>query len=217
MSQVYISETANPLLLDYLAAQGHELHIVKDTGITYAPVSSHPDIYMCSLGPGRPAFFGCPERLGHAYPDNIRYNAACTGRYFIHNLKYTDPDLLKQAAPMEKIHVSQGYAKCNVVIVDENSIITSDMGIYKACRKKLDVLLIRPGHVKLRFFPYGFLGGASGRIGSKLLFNGNLEQHPDFGQITAFITAHNLQPVYFRRYPLEDIGTIMEAMPSLSP
>lgn len=207
---IYVSGTTNHLLLDDLKAQGHHLHIITATDATYAPVSSHPDIYMCGLGPGRPVFFGCMEKLGPAYPENIRYNAACTGSYFIHNLNYTDPDLLEQASAMERIHVSQGYAKCNIVIVDERSIITSDMGIYRACREKLDVLLIQPGHVKLRRFPYGFLGGASGRVGARLLFNGNLEQHPDFDKIIAFIKARDVEPVYFRQYPLEDIGSIIE-------
>lgn len=207
---IYVSETANPLLLKYLTSQGHQTHIIKPTNVTYPPVSSHPDIYMCGLGPGRPVFFGCPTKLGPAYPENIRYNAACTGKYFIHNLKHTASDLLKQAVSLEKIHVSQGYTKCNVVIVDEGSIITSDMGIYNVCRNRLDVLLIRPGHVKLRHFSYGFLGGASGRIANTIVFNGDLEQHPDFEAIAAFITARGLELLYFRQYPLEDIGSIIE-------
>lgn len=215
---IFVSETADPLLLEHLTAQGHQTHIIKATGATYPPVSSHPDIYMCGLGPGRPVFFGCLEKLGPSYPENIRYNAACTGKYFIHNLKHTDPELLERATSLEKIHVSQGYAKCNMVIVDEGSIITSDRGIYKACRNELDVLLIQPGHVRLRGFPYGFLGGASGRIGDTLVFNGNLEQHPDFVSIKNFIKKRSLDLVYFRQYPLEDIGSIIEdASPAVIP
>ncbi|MCI9597339.1 MAG: hypothetical protein HFE75_08600 [Firmicutes bacterium] len=210
MSMIYVSETADSLLLEYLTEQGHQVRIIKATDVTYPPVSTHPDIYMCGLGPSRPVFFGCLEKLGPAYPENIRYNAVCTGKYFIHNLKRSDPELLEQAAAMEAIHVSQGYTKCNVVIVDENSIITSDMGIYKACRGKLDALLVQPGHVKLRRFPYGFLGGASGRVGDAVVFNGDLSRHPDFAAISSFIKVRNLELVYFRQYPLEDIGSIIE-------
>lgn len=210
MSMIYLSETAHPLLQDYLKARGHRLHIIEKTGLTYEPVSSHPDIYMCSLGPGGPIFFGDPKQIGSSYPENILFNAACTGTYFIHNLKHTCPSLLKAADGCNRIHVSQGYTKCNIVLVDQTSIITSDKGIFNACRKELDVLLIRPGHVKLRRFPYGFLGGASGRIGSEVLFNGNLELHPDFEGITAFIRQRGLTPVYFTQYPLEDIGSILE-------
>ena len=105
MSTIYLSETADIQLIRYLQDQGHRLNIIKDTGVTYAPVASHPDIYLCSLGPGKPVFFGCPEKLGHSYPHNIRYNAAATGKWFIHNLHYTDSLLLKAASNLSLIHI----------------------------------------------------------------------------------------------------------------
>ena len=209
MGTVYLSETANPVLQAYLKAEGYALQIVKPTDRTYEPVSSHPDIYFCSPGPGRRLFRGQPERIGYSYPQNIIYNAACTGRFFIHNLKYTAPELLGHVRGMCKIHVPQGYTKCNTVVVDEHSIITSDQGIFNACRTHMDVLLIRPRHVKLSGFPYGFLGGASGRVENALLFHGNLKSHPDFESITDFIRSRGLEPVYFEEFELEDIGSIL--------
>lgn len=217
MSTIYLSETANPTLIHYLKAQGHQVEIIKKTDRTYDPVSSHPDIYLCSLGPGAPVFFGCPEKIGKAYPENIRYNAACTGKYLLHNLKHTDPDLLKAAGHLQPVHTAQGYTKCNVVIVDQASIITSDQGIFKASKEKMDVLLVRPGHIRLQNFPYGFIGGASGRVGDTILFNGNLEKHPNFQEIKAFIESRNLRLKYFKEYSLEDIGSIIEAPPSAVP
>jgi len=221
MSTIYLSETANPLLIKYLQEQGHMISIIEMSDITYTPVSSHPDIYICSMGPGNPVFFGCPEKIGSKYPENIIYNAACTGKFFIHNLKYTDPKLLSfvnkpvnpydmQSAGIEMINVPQGYTKCSTLIVDENSIITSDRGIYNSCYGKLDALLIEKGHIQLRNFDYGFIGGASGRIGDIIIFNGNLEQHPDYEKIAAFIKNRDLSIKYFTEYPLEDIGSIIE-------
>lgn len=211
-----MSQTAHPLMKQYLTQEGHLVRIIEETDRTYFPVSSHPDMYMCSLGPGRPVFMGNPRELGYSYPENIRFNAACTGRFLIHNFKHTSPALLEAAGSIRRIHVSQGYTKCSVVIVDETSIITSDRGIAKACQKEMDVLLIRPGFVRLRNFPYGFLGGASGRIGSRILFNGNLSAHPDFQQIAEFIRSRSLEPVYFPQYPLEDIGSILHQPDPLS-
>lgn len=211
MSTVYISETANPLLINYLKQQGHTVSIIEMSDITYKPVSSHPDIYMCSMGPGRPVFFGCYEKIGSKYPENIIYNAACTGKYFIHNIKYTDPELLAIVKPLEIIDVPQGYTKCNTLIVDENSIITSDFGIYNSCYgKHLEVLLIEKGHIKLQGFDYGFIGGTSGRVGDKIIFNGDITQHPDYDKIAAFIKSRGLKLKYFTEYPLEDIGSIIE-------
>lgn len=210
MSMIYLSKTASPVLIQCIRTLGHSIKLLPVTCRTYDPVSSHPDLYMCSLGPGRRVFFGCPEKLGYAYPQNIIYNAACTGRFFIHNLKFTDPLLLEAASSMEQIHVSQGYTKCNMVVIDETSVITSDEGIFRACRDRLDVLLIRPGHVKLRRFPYGFLGGASGRVGETILFNGDLSAHPDYQPIKSFVRARGLDLIFFKEYELEDIGSIIE-------
>ena len=257
MSTIYISETANPLLIDYLEQQGHIIKIVEISDITYKPVSSHPDIYMCSMGPGKPVFFGYPEKIGSKYPENIIFNAACTGKYFIHNTKYTDPELLeyvkKQASDISEEHadnfsinphetsetleiidVPQGYTKCNTLIVDEYSIITSDVGIYNSCygrphltgndaaaedckscisgspAPQLEVLLIEKGHIKLQGFDYGFIGGASGRVGDTIIFNGDITQHPDYEKITAFIESRGLKIKHFTGYPLEDIGSIIE-------
>ena len=95
MGTIYLSETANPLLISYLKAQGHLVQLIRSTRRTYEPVSSHPDIYFCSPGPGHRLFRGQPDRIGYSYPQNIIYNAACTGKFFIHNLKYTDPELLR--------------------------------------------------------------------------------------------------------------------------
>lgn len=209
MSIIYLSETAHPLMKEYLKNRGFQIHLVRATDRTYDPVSAHPDMYMCSLGPEGPVFFGNPAELGYSYPENIVFNAACTGRFLIHNFNYTSPSLLSAAGAMRRIHVSQGYAKCNIVIVDETSIITSDKGIFRACCKELDVLLIRPGFVRLRNFPYGFLGGACGRIGSCLVFNGNLGAHPDCKKITAFIKSRNLELIDFPQYDLEDIGSLV--------
>jgi len=71
MSTIYLSETANPLLIEYLKNQGHIISLINLSDVTYKPVSSHPDIYMCSMGPGKAVFFGCTEKIGNKYPENI--------------------------------------------------------------------------------------------------------------------------------------------------
>ncbi len=146
------------------------------------------------------------------YPHDIAYNAACTGRYFIHNLKYTAPELIRAVRDtgMRMIDVKQGYSKCSTVIVDEQSVITYDRGIASACRDAgMDVLTVRPGHVLLPGYNTGFIGGASGRIGDTILFYGDLSAHPDFEAIAAFIRSRGLEPKWFEEWPLTDIGSII--------
>ena len=60
----------------------------------------------------------------------------------------------------EKINVSQGYSKCSLCIVNENSVITEDDGIAEVLKRhNMDVLKISAGDVLLSGLDYGFLGG----------------------------------------------------------
>jgi len=177
-------------------------------------ISDHPDIYYCKLGchDDAPVFCGDPGMLNIGYPEEIIYNAACTGRYIIHNMKYTCPELLNTARSMGMIpvDVKQGYAKCNTVIVSENAVISSDRGMCSAMQNAgLDVLLIDRGHISLQGYEYGFIGGASGRIKNEIIFNGDLSAHPDFKRICDFIKYHALEIKYFEEFPLSDIGSII--------
>lgn len=210
MSIIYISENANKLLKEYLIETGHVLKEVKKTTEVYEWVADHPDIYMCKIGD---QLISSEGDLGYNYPENIKYNAACVGDYFIHNTKYTAPKLLQaaQEKKMTIVPVNQGYTKCNIVVVNERSIITSDEGIAEALKPyDLDVLLISKGHIKLAGFPYGFLGGTSGRVGDTMVFHGDLSEHPDYIEISNFIFDRGLRLQYFDQFELEDIGSMIE-------
>ena len=214
MKKIYIAKDTNRILQDYLQEKGYSLELISSEGLVDPPISCHPDVFLCKLGLGDDAMFihALDSELGMGYPAEAAFNAACTGKYFIHNLKVTAPRLLDAArsAGMELIHVPQGYAKCSTVIVDERSIITYDRGIEKACSSAgLNVLLITPGHVLLPGYTTGFIGGCSGRIEDEVIFNGNLSAHPDFDRIRDFIQSRGLKCVWFKEYPLTDIGSII--------
>jgi len=211
MSKIYISKLANTVLSRYLKEHGHSVEEIGIKSCVDISIACHPDIYMCQLG--NRIFHGKPELLLPDYPGNAIYNGCSTGKFFIHNLKITSPDLLSLVDRTNhiKIHVAQGYAKCNCVVVDETSIITSDKGIERAASAAgMDVLLIKPAQVILDGYKYGFLGGASGRIGNTIIFNGNITAHSDYRLIKDFIERRNLSIVYFEEYPLTDIGSILE-------
>lgn len=178
MNNAYLSSKAATPLVDYLKSQGYVTHLLtgKDSPV-YEAVSTHADIHMCRLGlwENVEAFFGNPQRLTRHYPGNIIYNAVCTGKYFIHNLKYTDEALLQRVRqwhclqgscePLQMVHVPQGYTRCCCLPVDDQSFITADEGIAKALRAyHTDVLLIEKGHILLPGFDYGFIGGCAGHL-----------------------------------------------------
>ena len=208
MMRIYISPMACDSLKNYLKNQGYQLEYVTCPKV-YTAIEHHPDILYCHLVSN--LFKGKCSNIGPKYPQDICYNAACTGKFFIHNLKYTDKELLETAKNMNMtlVNVKQGYTKCNIVVVSEDAIITSDMGIYKACIGLMKVLLISPDGVSLAHMNRGFLGGASGRVGNSIVFNGDLSRHEDFERIVEFIKNEGLEVVWFDGAPLYDIGSII--------
>lgn len=214
MDRIYISKDADERLKKYIEDKGYEAVDEEGEGDVDLAIACHPDIYHCRMGiaPEAPVFDGEPSELGRKYPKDAIYNAACTGTFFIHDPAITDQSLLQLAYAMGMVFVpvKQGYAKCGTVIVDEQSVITADEGIASACEKAgLAVLRVSRGHVKLEGYKYGFLGGASGRIGDEVIFHGDLSAHPDFENIKEFIEKRELTVKWFPEFPLIDIGTIL--------
>lgn len=199
---------------------------------TYNSIKYHPDIILCKLydnnvvvAPNVYDYFF--KILGNynfnvikgnsvienKYPNNIYYNIAIFGKYAIHNFKYTDPKILEflEVNNIQKIHVKQGYSKCSICIVDDNSIITSDNGIFKACLSyNIDCLLIRKGFIDLFDMSYGFIGGCSGIISNDTIaFYGDITRHPDYEKILTFITSKNKKLICLSGENLLDLGSII--------
>lgn len=228
---IYLSSLADKRLTEYLSDNGFTLQLLDGGGSpVYKEVSTHADIHMCQLGlwENSRIFPGNMEKLGNNYPGNIIYNAVCTGKYFIHNLKYTDSLLLTAAekwqrqsnpsAELKKLHVSQGYTRCCCLPVDDSSFITSDEGIARTLEDTdADVLLIKKGSIALSGFDYGFIGGCAGHLilcGKRtIVFNGDLQAHPDYKKIAAFIKDRDIDIISFTGYPLTDIGSILRGLP----
>lgn len=234
MKHIFLSNRADLKLKEFLTSLGKIVIEIKDSGQVYKEISDHPDIYVCligehlivardqleniadQLGAGFESLNIIPgsKPVGEIYPASAIYNGLQVGSFFIHNTSYTDDSIIQavKKSDLKIIDIKQGYANCNIVAVDNASIITSDEGILRTIREnypQIDVLKVSPGHVMLDGFEYGFLGGTSGRIGDYVIFNGNLEEHPDFSRIRDFIESRSLKLKYFREYPLTDIGSII--------
>lgn len=145
------------------------------------------------------------------YPDDIGLNFALVGGYIIGNFRYADSALLKLTENYERLSVKQGYCKCSVLAVNENAIITDDEGIYrKASENGFEALLVSKGDIFLDGHPYGFIGGASGKISAHtVVFFGNIEKHSDFKRIAAFLSEHGCGYECTDTGVLRDIGGII--------
>ena len=203
-----------------------------DCSNTYDAIKYHPDISICKLNDNNiivaPNVYEYYKELltkynfnvikgnsiiSSKYPHNIQYNVCIFGKYAIHNFKYTDKLILDYLDKNNyiKINTNQGYSKCSTCIVDENSIITSDEGIFNAVKKyDIDCLLIQTGHIYLFELNYGFIGGCSGLISKdELAFFGDITSHPDYDKILDFVSSKNKKLVCLSNEKLLDLGSII--------
>lgn len=152
------------------------------------------------------------QEPGPAYPADILLNAAPVGNRLFCFPPHTARELTS-SPDTQIIPVRQGYAKCSILPVGPNAIVTSDPSVRRAAQAlAMDVLRIRPGFVHLPGYNSGFIGGASsfapyGRT-REIFFCGGLAHHPDGKQIAQFIRAHGMEPVSLSDAPLTDVGTI---------
>ena len=213
------------------------VNIIKSTACsnTYDAIKYHPDISVCKLNYNnivvapnvydyykevlKPYGFNviCGEStIKNKYPYNIHYNIVILEKFAIHNFKYTDKVILDyiEKNNIEKINVSQGYCKCSICVVDDNSIITSDEGIYKEVIKHgIDSLLIEKGHIDLFELNYGFIGGCSFLLSNnELAFLGNIKKHPDYDKILNFVESKNKKLISLSDDKLIDLGSVIQLM-----
>lgn len=193
------------------------------------PVNTHADLQLLHTGnndifcQGEHLCIGESEQkfnihkigasAGNKYPHDVRLNCAIIGNKIICNEKTICREVLDFAYinGFTVINVNQGYSKCSICIVDENSIITDDESIFAAAGKFLnDVLYVSKGSIGLKGYNYGFIGGCCGKIDKyKIAFNGEIESHKDCNAIIDFISRYNNECIELCKGPLVDIGGIL--------
>ncbi|MBP7902062.1 MAG: hypothetical protein KA015_04515 [Spirochaetes bacterium] len=152
----------------------------------------------------------CGKYLSELYPSDSSYNACYTGKYLIHNLKFTAPEILNfcKTRNITSIHINQGYARCSILPLNAEAVITADNKSADIMRNYgIDVLLIQNGFIKLEGFKYGFIGGCCGIYEDKIYITGNFNNHPDEEKILSFIDKYG-KKAEFLSEELIDIGSI---------
>ena len=149
--------------------------------------------------------------LHEKYPNNVLLNAYITENYLIHNLKYSDKELLNYCKNKKHINIKQGYSKCSILPIREDAIITNDAGIHKALVKEnFDVLLIPFGDIELPGLNYGFIGGVGGMISDDCMaFFGSLEHYAFGTMVKEFLYKYDIKPLYLRNSKLFDRGSLL--------
>lgn len=211
---------------------GYNLIEMKKNNNVYEEISSHVDIFSCKIGnkvivestqkSSIPEFIQVEygsEKVKETYPEDIKYNVCIIGKKAIHNFKYTDAkikeELIKQK--YELINTTQGYTNCSIAVIDDNSAIVTDKGLYKILQAhNIDVLYIR-GKLDIKLLnkneysdKQGFIGGAMSRIGNKIIVFGDLRKIDNSGEIRKFIKSKNLEIIEFENLDIVDYGGVVE-------
>lgn len=153
------------------------------------------------------------ENLDFSYPGDCLINAEIIGRNIIINPDTADESIMRFAEENNYniIAVKQGYAKCSVLAVCEDAIITADPGIAKILQgKEMEVLKIKEGGIYLKGYDTGFIGGCGGMVESKILgTSGDLKSINDYENIKDFLRNRNIYAENLGGRILRDIGGIL--------
>ncbi|MBQ3211671.1 MAG: hypothetical protein IJB09_09275 [Oscillospiraceae bacterium] len=227
---VIIGEKYAPLLTNSLDLLGYSTLILPDNPCVDPRLSCHADLSVfCDKNSiflakylENSAFYQeingldmhcafIDEEQSAKYPHDAQLNVCAFGDKFIYNSRSASRKIIEylKAQGREGIECRQGYTKCSVCTVDNNSLITSDSGIAEICRKAgLEVLEISPGHIELGGFDYGFIGGASINLDDRMIaFTGALSSHPQREEIELFISSRGIDIFYLTDMPAFDIGS----------
>ena len=210
----------NPILIPkcnevYEAIDGHpdiQVNVIKNKSSNQIIVQKNISAYFKEmLKSNNINYIVSKSSLSHTYPKDIILNSLILENYFIHNLKYTDENLLKSQISKVSINVPQGYTKCSVLPVRDNVLITSDNGIYEALKNyNFHILLIPPGDILLPSLNYGFIGGVGGMISNdRIAFFGDLDSYKWGNEIKKFLYKYDVLPIALRKGKLIDRGSLL--------
>lgn len=236
MKYLIIDERMRQVEKDKLKELGYELIEMKNSKNVYPEISSHVDIFTCKVGPKiivEPSQYKNIKSqlsseynliqgqlcINEKYPYDIKYNVCTIGKKAIHNFQYTDTivkqELIKQG--YELISTNQGYTNCSIAVIDDNSAIVTDKGLYKILQKhNIDVLYLQyePEIKLLNGNEYsnkkGFVGGVLSRITNQIVVTGDLDKIDQSGLIRKFVLSKGLEIVEFKGLDVIDYGGIIE-------
>lgn len=174
------------------------------------------DYYTGKLSPYGFEIIRGNRSVGRHYSADCAYNVGIVGKKCFLTKGVCDEHLydILISEGYEIIETKQGYAKCSICPIDENTFITGDTGIAKkGIENGFDVLLIENDAISLPPFKNGFWGGCSG-MGDRdvLLVNGDISLIPAGNKIKKFLDSKNIKIKKLKEGQVIDIGSIIPLM-----
>lgn len=213
---------------------------IEQLGIETIDTLAHPNLYEAVKG--HPDLMGCPLNnitiiepylynekykelekfsvivgdsiIEKGYPKHIKYNVAPFGNYAIGMFDNIDKTLNRLLIENNifKINTNQGYAKCSTMILNENTLISSDLSIYKSVKDitGINIALINKGDIILKGLDYGFIGGASSLIDNKtIVFMGSLDYYINRQKILNILESLQINVINLANTKLYDYGSLV--------
>ena len=152
------------------------------------------------------------QELGNQYPSDILLNAAPIGNHLFCLQAHTAQEILEQHQGAI-CPIRQGYAKCSILPVSPNALITSDPAVLAAARiHGISALKITAVGICLKGYDTGFIGGVASfapyENAKEIFFCGNLSVHPNGKEIEAFCAENGKGTISLSDFPFTDVGTM---------
>lgn len=160
--------------------------------------NSFPDLNFKSIG-----------SVYSPYPYDSLLNVTIVGDYCFATKKQWET--INRFIDLKPIIIKQGYSKCNICILNNKAIITSDKGIAsEAPKNHLKAYFLPSDEIALSGYKNGFWGGCCGLIdNNKLLFNGDITALNCYNDLIDILEKEKIEPIYHRAGELRDIGSIL--------
>ncbi|ACV29387.1 Uncharacterised protein [Anaerococcus prevotii] len=219
-----ISNKASLEFKNFLTDQNIDFIETIDNPNLYKRIGDHPDLSLFVLDseniilaeevysyykdklPGKNLIKG--SSTSKKYPRDSIYNLLTFEDFYIHN-DFTEENIERSLKERNYKHlfVKQGYSRCSIIPLRE-SLLTSDYGIYKSLRNKVNIILLDNDKIELDGFDQGFIGGTCGLVQDKLIFTGDISRHKSFELIKKACDRENIKIIY-PETPLVDIGSLI--------
>ncbi len=217
MKNLFISSKTPESIKSMLKNIGFSLVMLPPEPSLPEPVSSHADMLIFENIVQKDYYFSnkdlfegynvtlTDEKFGTEYPKDILLNAFVFKDTVFGRSDAISIEIIKLYPKVANLR--QGYAKCSTLLFGDNAV-TADRNIADTLTEHgCNVLLIQPGHISLPGYDYGFIGGASFVYDNKVIFFGNIEEHPDYIKIRDFIGEAGYEIIYKKNTPLTDLGS----------
>ena len=160
------------------------------------PVASHADMLICVIDKtvfcyndyyeNNGSIFKNIEKLGYdvikvnhqcskKYPYDIGLNALIIGKKIFCKKEHIAKEIIDYGVNngYSIINVKQGYSACSCFVVNENTVITSDLGMKKALENEgINVHIVYNKKIILEGYDCGFVGGSGFILNNKAYFFG---------------------------------------------